>query len=50
MQKKRKPKRKVGRKGRPIKIPADFDTAIDGLLAIPEPQNKPKKKEETHET
>ena len=33
MQKKRKPKRKVGRKGRAIKIPADFDTAIGGFIA-----------------
>ena len=38
MQKKRKAKPKVGRRGKPVKIPATFDTAMDGFLAVVKPK------------
>ena len=31
-----------GRPGKPVKIPADFDTALDALIAVPSPKKRRK--------
>ncbi|MFH1373733.1 MAG: hypothetical protein ABII79_08065 [bacterium] len=39
-----KSKKKVGRKGKPVKIPVDFDKAMDGFVSINEEDKHEKEK------